>query len=104
MCDEKQCFLSSTTPSIKYPSEDTNHFILLDLYYLLQMASNELQKMLVAKWQGLSEQQKLDCGLPHQIYCTLCGVPFESIPDLHSRDSEDFENEYAWVGYHCARA
>ena len=56
----------------------------------------------------LSEAEErivMDNGLwaEHQIYCTLCGVPFWSYAHLFRRDSGGRHHDPLWVSYYLAR-
>ena len=56
-----------------------------------------------------SEDWSSDAGslniIPHEFYCTLCGVPFwEYIEDSGLETfSEDDENDQIWLSYFLAR-
>ncbi len=42
----------------------------------------------------------LGYGVPHEEYCTLCGMPFWAYMELNHRDAED---DISWLGYYLAR-
>ena len=63
---------------------------------------NEEAKILLERHR-LYKAQRLDEGLPHELYCTLCGIPFWFLWNLHGYFSAGDENFYAWVSYFLAR-
>ena len=64
---------------------------------------NEEKARILREWQELSEAEKRDEGLAHELYCTLCGIPFWLSWDPHGYTSEGDENCFAWVSYFFAR-
>ena len=64
---------------------------------------NEEEARITREWQQLSEAERRVEGLAHELYCTLCGIPFWFSWDPHGYTSEGDENCLAWVNYFLAR-
>ena len=72
--------------------------------YSINMVMNEEDRKTLRLWQGLSEGDKLDAGITHEFYCTLCGIPFWLYESHHHGAPEDSgEGGFAWAGYFLAR-
>ncbi len=46
------------------------------------------------------EIAQLGGAVPHEEFCTLCGMPFWAYMELNHHDAE---NDLSWLGYHLAR-
>ena len=64
---------------------------------------NEEEARIYREWHQLSEAERRDEGLAHELYCTLCGIPFWLSWGLHGFTSEGDGNHFAWVNYFFAR-
>ena len=64
---------------------------------------NEEEARIFREWHSLSEAERRDEGLAHELYCTLCGIPFWLSRGPHSYTSEGEEDCFLWVKYFFAR-
>ena len=63
----------------------------------------EEEARIFREWPQLSEAERRDEGLAHELYCTLCGIPFRLSWVPHGYTSEGDENCLAWINYFLAR-
>ena len=64
---------------------------------------NEEEARITREWQQLNEAERRDEGLAHELYCTLCGIPFWLSWDPHGYTTEGNDNCFAWANYFLAR-
>lgn len=69
-------------------------------YVRILQRVNEEEARIHREWHQMSDAERRDEELPHEHYCTLCGVPFNLPWGLPSEGDEDC---FAWVNYFLAR-
>lgn len=68
------------------------------------MVSQEEHRRILREWQEMDEEQRLDGGLTHELYCTLCGIPFWLYISEHFGPPADSnQGGFAWAAYYLAR-
>lgn len=68
------------------------------------MVSKEEHGRILREWQEQDEKQRLDRGLMHEHYCTLCGIPFWLYMSEHfGGPADNDEGGFAWASYFLAR-
>ena len=64
---------------------------------------NEEEARIIREWHQLSEAERRDESIPHESYCTLCGIPFWLSWEPNGHTCKGEENCFAWVNYFFAR-
>ena len=65
--------------------------------------ANEEQARIYREWPRLSAAERRDEGIAHELYCTLCGVPFWVNWLRNVCTCKGDEDCFAWVNYFLAR-
>ena len=55
------------------------------------------------EWGPLSNEHVFLEGVTHEMYCTLCGVPFDFDCDIRHRYSKNGVDCFVWSSYFLAR-
>lgn len=64
---------------------------------------NEGEARSLGEWLRLSEAERRDEGLLHELHCTLCGAPFWLSWLRSGHSCRGDEDTFAWVNYFFAR-